>query len=88
MEPEDALGPDYPPGEEPIERADRALDIMSLSPDQFDIFMAGYEAGRAGGLEDGYQQCEEAYASRHRYALQVMRRSGRLDLSPDEILDC
>lgn len=78
----------YLDDEQPVERADRALDIGALTPEQFDIFMAGYTAGRASGLDDGYQQCEEAYAERHRYALEVMRRSGRLDLSPDEILEC
>lgn len=77
---------DYPPGEEPIERAHRGLDIATLTPEQFDIFMAGFQSGRASGLDDGYAACEEAYASRHRYALDVIRRSGRLDLAPDEIL--
>lgn len=78
--------PMHPPGEEPVERASRTLDIAMLTPDQFDIFMAGYEAGRASGLDDGYAECEERQTARHRYALEVMRRSGRLDLSPDEIL--
>lgn len=87
MEPEDDFELDYPADEEPVPRADRCLDIASLTPEQFDIFLAGYEAGRAAGLDDGYAACEEAYAARHRYALEVMRRSSRLDLSPDEVLD-
>lgn len=78
---------DYPPDEEPIERANRTLDIATLTPEQFDIFMAGFHSGRASGLDDGYAACEEAYAARHRYALDVLRRAGRLDLSPGEILD-
>lgn len=64
----------HPEGEEPIERADRTLDIMSLSPEQFDLFMAGYEAGRATGFDDGYQACEERYAEVHRLAVEHMRR--------------
>lgn len=77
---------DYPPGEEPIERANRRLDIATLTPEQFDIFMAGFESGRSSGWDDGYAACEEAYASRHRYALTVMRRAGDLGIAPDEIL--
>lgn len=88
MEPEDDFELDYPVGEEPVERADRTLDLMSLSPREFDIFLAGYGSGRASGFDDGYAACEESYAARHRYALEVMRRSGRLDVSPEEILDC
>lgn len=88
MEPDDDFELDYPVGEEPIERADRTLDPMTLSAREFDIFLAGYGSGRASGWEDGYAACEESYAARHRYALEVMRRSGRLDLSPDEILEC
>lgn len=60
--------------EEWIERADRTLDIMSLGPEQFDVFMAGYEAGRATGFDDGYQACEERYAEVHRLAVEHMRR--------------
>lgn len=86
MEPEDEFELDYPEGEEPVARANRALDLITLNPHEFDIFMAGFESGRASGLDDGYAACEEAYASRHRYALDVIRRSGRLDLAPDEIL--
>lgn len=48
--------------------------------------MSGFQSGRASGWDDGYAACEERQASNHRYALEVMRRSGRLDLSPDEIL--
>lgn len=88
MDAEDDLGVDYPPGEQPAARGDRRLDVTGLPPEQLDIFMAGWESGRASGFDDGYQACEEAYAARHRYALEVMRRSGRLDLSPDEILEC
>lgn len=71
----DEDGPDYPVGEEPISRADRQLDLMSLSPSEFDIFMAGYEAGRASGLDDGYADCEERYATVHRMAVEWMRSS-------------
>lgn len=56
------------------------------TPEEFDIFMSGFQSGRASGWDDGYAACEERQASNHRYALEVMRRSGRLDLSPDEIL--
>lgn len=76
---------DYPDGEEPVARADRTLDIAQLTPEQFDIFMAGYESGRAAGLDDGYAACEEAYAARHRFALRAMRRAGELGVPPDEI---
>lgn len=88
MEPEEDFELDYPVGEEPIERADRTLDPMTLSPREFDIFLAGYGSGRASGWDDGYAACEESYAARHRYALEVMRRAGRLGVSPEEILDC
>ena len=77
---------EYPPGEEPIERGNRGLDIATLTPAEFDIFMSGFQSGRASGWDDGYAACEEQQASHHRYALEVMRRSGRLDLSPEEIL--
>lgn len=75
----------HPEGEEPIERADRTLDIMSLSPEQFDLFMAGYEAGRASGLDDGYIACEERYATIHRHALQAMRDSRDFSIKPEDI---
>ena len=88
MESEDDFEVDWPVGEEPVERGDRTLDLMSLTAREFDIFMAGHASGRASGWDDGYAACEESYAARHRYALEVMRRSGRLDLSPDEILEC
>ncbi|WP_346008623.1 hypothetical protein [Janibacter terrae] len=87
MEPEDHFELDYPAGEEPVARANRALDVMSLTPEQFDLFMAGWESGRAAGLDDGYAACEEAYAARHRFALRVMRKSGRLGVPPDEMYD-
>jgi hypothetical protein len=63
---------------EPVARVDRTLDIAQLTPEQFDIFMAGYESGRAAGLDDGY-------AARHRFALRAMRRAGELGVPPDEI---
>lgn len=53
-------------------------------PEQFDVFMAGYEAGRASGLDDGYQACEDAYATRHRIAYEVMTRTHDF-IAPDEI---
>ena len=77
----------YPEGEEPVQRADRGLDIMSLTAAQWDLFMAGYEAGRASGFDSGYAACEEAYAERHRVALTVMRRAGRLDVPPGQMYE-
>lgn len=74
----------HPEGEEPVERASRTLDLMNLSPEQFDLFMAGYEAGRASGLDDGYTACEERYASVHRHALEVMTGSHDF-IKPEEI---
>lgn len=77
----------YPEGEEPIDRADRTLDIMSLTSAEYDIFLAGYSAGRASGIEEGYAACEEEFAERHRFALRVMRKTGRLGVSPDQMYD-
>lgn len=87
MQPDNDFELDYPADEEPIERANRALDIATLTPEQFDIFMAGFESGRASGLDDGYAACEEAYAARHRIALRVMRKAGRLGVPPDEMYE-
>lgn len=67
--------PMHPEGEEPVERANRTLDIATLPPDQFDLFMAGYEAGRASGLDDGYAACEERYALVHRLSFEAMTRN-------------
>lgn len=74
----------HPEGEEPIERAPRTLDIATLTPEQFDVFMAGYEAGRASGLDDGYAACEERQAERHRLAVQHMRACHDFT-APDEV---
>lgn len=69
-------------GEEATERAPRTLDLMSLRPAEFDLFMAGYAAGRASGLDDGYAACEERYATSHRLAVEAMRAS--LDFTAPE----
>lgn len=74
----------HPEGEEPVERAPRTLDIAALTPEQFDLFMAGYEAGRASGLDDGYAACEERYAEVHRRAVEHMR-SPRDFTAPDDV---
>lgn len=85
MEPDDEL--DAPPGEKPVDRSYRTLDIMRLSQEHYEIFLAGYSAGRAAGIEEGYAICEEEYAERHRFALRVIRKSGRLGVSPDQMYD-
>lgn len=76
-----------PNGEQPVERADRGIDIAALSWREFDIFMAGYESGRASGLDDGYAAAEERYAEVHRRAVEHMRANHDF-ISPDEALEC
>lgn len=75
-----------PNGEDPTERADRAIDIATLTWEQFDLFMAGYEAGRATGFDDGYTAAEERHAEAHRRAVEHMRANHDF-ISPDEALD-
>lgn len=75
----------HPEGEEPVERAPRTLDIAQLSPEQFDLFMAGYVAGRASGLDDGYAACEERHATVHRLAVDAMRRSNDSTAPGDDV---
>lgn len=64
--------------ETPIDRADRTLDLATLDPAEFDLFLAGYHAGRASGLEDGYTEgyeaCDAKISRLQRAAVAATRR--------------
>ncbi|QGX08826.1 hypothetical protein EEW87_17630 (plasmid) [Janibacter melonis] len=61
-----------------VDHGPRANDPTSMTPEQLEIFMAGYEAGRATGFEDGYIEgysaCDREIARLQRAAVEATRR--------------
>lgn len=60
-------------------RSMQAGDPFALPPEQRDAWLAGYHAGRAAGLEDGYAEgyaaCDAEIARLHRAAVWSTRRA-------------
>lgn len=74
--------------EEMIAKARRAGDPWSMPPEERDIFMAGYHAGRGTGYDDGYAAgyaaCEAYLARLQRAAVAATRKGDAWpSLNPD-----
>jgi len=58
------------------------VDLIALTPSEFDLFLAGYRSGYSHGLDAGRDQADADAAALHRAACRVVQSAAKLDPWP------